>query len=136
MSYVHSSEEHMRIGFETDGRHIHLMRLNNILCQMWPLTPHGSGGAPVPLCANGDVVLGSDIDARMFYYQDQRTEQKSHQYWIVDDGRVVCDTDELMDLKSPNHMMAIIYTIIKDIYGDYELEPVFNAWMKVKGIRD
>lgn len=135
MSFVHTTKGHEVVGNETDGRAIHMNRLNNLLCEMWPLTPHGNGGAPVPLCTNGDVVLGSDIDARMFYYEDHRTEQKSHQYWVVDDGRIVCDTDELMDLKSMNHLLAIIHTIIKDIYGPYNSEEVFLAWLKAKGIR-
>ena len=134
MSYEHQTDGHMIIANETDDRNNHMLRLNSMLCEMWPFTPHGKDGAPVPNCVNGDVVLGSDIDARLVYYVDSETERKSHQYWIVDDGRVVCDTDELMDLKSATHLTAIIYTIIADIYGPYDGESAFKAWMKSIGI--
>lgn len=136
MSYVHETEGHMIIGTETDGRDVHMRRLNRTLCEIWQLTPHGKGGAELPNCANGDVVLGTDIDARMFYYVDPATEKTSHQYWIIDDGRIVCDTDELMDLKSATHLFGIIHTIIKDIYGDYEAEPVMNTWFQQMGIQN
>ena len=134
MSYVHTTEGHQVVGNETDGRHEHLLRLNNWLCSIWPHTPYGKAGAQIPNCANEDRVLGGDIDVRFFYYIDPESGQKSHQYWITDDGRVVCDTNELMDLKSMNHLGGIVCTIIKDIYGDFDAEEATKEWMESLGV--
>ena len=46
-------------------------------------------------------------------------------YWNRPDGTVYCNTNEVLDLKSTQHLFAIITTIIRDIYGDFDSE---NAW--------
>lgn len=61
--------------------------------------------------------------------QEVINEGTSYEYWIRPDGTVYCNTNEILDLKSAQHIFAICTTIIRDIYGDFDAEKAWSDYV-------
>ena len=129
MTYVHARRESANVSSDSDSRINHLLRLNSTVCGLWSLSPFNKDGADVPRCANGDKQLEFGV-VRQLYYVDPVTKNESYEYFILDSGKICCpESDEVMDLSDHQHLLGVALTIIKDVYGDYDMDAVGSRWI-------
>ena len=129
MTYVHAPEaEHTFIHREEDVQ-THLRRLNNIFCKFFSVTHfHQDLNYEVPWCrhsVNDDGTINVDYQARDG--QMVVDDGLSYFYTINHDGTIYCKTsDELLDLKNIVHLMGVVSTMIRDIYGEFDDQKAFQ----------
>ena len=117
----------------------HLRRLNNIFCEYWKHTHfYLDMNYEVPIVQiegydGGDNLVNNDGEIHFFYHSREGQVVPdngcSYGYWIRPDGTVYCNTNEVMDLKSINHLFGVIITCIKDIYGDFDAQKAYQNYM-------
>ena len=111
----------------------HFHRLNNTLRGFWEQTHfYLDKNYKVPWVQvegyrddeDGENLVNDEGMIHFFYVaregQEVVDEGTSYGYWIRPDGTVYCNTNEILDLKSAQHIFAICTTIIRDIYGDFD----------------
>ena len=117
----------------------HLTRLNNVFCSFWKGTEfYLDQGWEVPFCLNNRNE--DDTISLMYKARDEQEPKGSGEslfYIIRHDGTVFCrDSNEVLDLKNIVHIMAVIQTMIRDIYGEYDVDSAiqkhFEAWTSPK----
>ena len=104
--------------------------LNGMLLEIWSLTPfQSSNSVPTQLLSHNDD--GSvNVSYSVGEVAPDAIKLLSCFYQIKEDGVVhVQDTGEWLDLKSEQHLIAIIYTIIHDLYGDHDFQAVLRKLM-------
>ena len=117
----------------------HLTRLNNVFCSFWEGTEfYLDRGWKVPFCLhskNEDGTINVTYKARD--EQEPKGSGESLFYIIQHDGTVFCrDSNEVLDLKNIVHIMAVVQTMIRDIYGEYDVDSALQkhieAWTSKK----
>ena len=104
--------------------------LNGMLIDIWSLTPfQASNSVPTQLLSHNED--GSvNVSYSIGNMAPDAIRLLSCFYQIKEDGVVyVQDTGEWLDLKSEQHLIAIIYTIIHDLYGDHDFQAVLQKLM-------
>ena len=104
--------------------------LNGMLLEIWSLTPfQSSNSVPTQLLSHNDD--GSvNVSYSVGNVAPDAIKLLSCLYQIKEDGVVhLQDTGEWLDLKSEQHLIAIIYTIIHDLYGDHDFQAVLRKLM-------
>ena len=111
----------------------YIKRFNHVFCGFWEETEFYLDRAwEVPIC---NPFLNADGTIDMVYAareeQDPQGSSQSLCYVVRHDGTVFCrESNEVLDLKDFMHIMAITQTIIRDIYGDYDLESASRRHIK------
>ena len=126
---IHESDP-LNIFTSNNSGDTHLTRVNNLLLKFWEFTPfYEKETIPIVLVSKGE-----DNSVNFSYSRgtkDNPLPPASCFYSIFDDGKVkVKETNEVLNLNDFSHLMAIISTIIRDIYGDYESEGVTLKFME------
>ncbi len=104
-----------------DSAETHAERLNNLLLEFWEFTPFSEDN-PVPVCLaskNEDKSINISFCGGTLENKDY--SKKSCFYRIDQEGMAhVKESNEVLNLNDLHHIYGIIYTIIADMYGEYD----------------
>ncbi len=104
-----------------DSAETHAKRLNNLLLEFWEFTPFLEDN-PVPVCLaskNEDESINISFCGGTLENKDY--SKKSCFYRIDQEGMAhVKESNEVLNLNDLHQIYGIIYTIIADMYGEYD----------------
>ncbi len=108
----------------------HITRVNSLLLKFFELTPFAKEEA-IPIMQTS---TNEDKTVNFSYSRGSKGNPLppvSCFYTVLHDGKVkVKDKNEVLNLNDSLHLLAVISTIIRDIYGDYDAESAASNFIK------
>ena len=114
-----------------DSVEVHRRRLNNIVLDIWALTPFASSN-PVPIMLSSENEDGTINISYCIGTPDKPDRSKESYFYSIDhNGTVsVMESNEILNLNDAQHLLAIATTIIRDVYGDYNTKEVIREYFE------
>ncbi len=112
-----------------DSVYEHIIGFNNVLLEFWELTSFSATYNIPTLIAseNEDGTMNFSVCKGTSESPDRSRE--SYFYTIHHDGKVIAEeSNEVLNMNNSQHVIAIILTVIRDVYGEYDFMEVMKKF--------
>ena len=108
---------------------LYAQKLNNLLLGFWEFTPFAEKKS-VPVCLASKNEDGTINISYCCGTKEKPEPPASCYYRIEQDGKAyVKESNEVLDLNETEQLFAVIYTIISDLYGEFDGAEVMKKFM-------